>query len=59
MEYANLILGIILLVVFCWILRRNSKRTGLLHGLLRIDTLLGVSAGLYLIFSSIQALLIL
>lgn len=57
MEYLNLVLGIILLAAFTWILVSNSKRKGFIHSLLRIDTILGIVAGLYLTMSSIASLL--
>ncbi len=56
MEYVNLMLGIVLVVAFTWILRRNSKRSGLLHSLLRIDTLGGIVGGTYLIFAAVFSL---
>ena len=58
MEYVKLLLGIALLVAFTWILIRNSKRTGILHSLIRVDTIAGVIAGLYLIFTSLNSLLL-
>jgi hypothetical protein len=53
MEYFNLILGVVLVIAFTWILIRNSKRSGLLHSLLRIDTIGGIVGGLYLVFASV------
>jgi hypothetical protein len=57
MEYIKLILGIGLFAAFSWILVKNSRRSGLLHSLLRIDTIVGMVAGLYLVFTSVQSLL--
>jgi hypothetical protein len=57
MEFTKLILGIGILITFAWILYRNSKRTGILHSLSRIDTIIGVFAGLYLVVASIGSLL--
>ncbi len=57
MEYIKLILGIGFLVAFAWILVRNSKRSGFLHALIRIDTVVGMVAGIYLVFTSIHSLL--
>jgi hypothetical protein len=57
MEYLKLILGIGFLVSFTWILVRNSKRKGFLHSLIRIDTILGLVAGLYLVVTSTISLL--
>jgi hypothetical protein len=56
MEYVNLILGIILVIAFTWVLVRNSKRSGFLHSLLRIDTIGGIVGGLYLVFASVFSL---
>ena len=57
MEFIKLLLGLGLLIIFTWILVRNLKRKNLLHSLLRVDTLLGIVAGLYLVLSSIQLML--
>ena len=57
MEYIKLILGVVLIIAFTWILFRNSKRSGLLHALLRIDTVLGMIAGLYLAITSVHSLI--
>jgi hypothetical protein len=57
MDYINLMLGVVLLTAFTWIFIRNSKRSGLLHSYLRIETIAGMVAGLYLIFTSAHALL--
>lgn len=56
MEYTKLTLGIALLVAFTWILFRNSKRSGLLHALIRIDTIVGMIAGLYLVITAVHSL---
>jgi hypothetical protein len=58
MEYMMLILGIGLLAIFTWILIRNRKRTGVIHTLFRIDTIVAVLAGLYFVFSSVKSLLL-
>jgi hypothetical protein len=52
MEYFNLILGAMLVIAFTWILVRNSKRSGFLHSLLRIDMIGGIMGGLYLVFAA-------
>lgn len=57
MVYIKLILGIAFLIAFSWILVRNSKRTGFLSSLFRIDTIVGVVAGLYLVATAVIALL--
>jgi hypothetical protein len=56
MDYMKLISGIVLLAVFTWILVRTSKRTGSLHMLTRMDTIVGVIAGLYLVITSVKSL---
>jgi hypothetical protein len=56
MDYLKLILGFAFLVIFTWILIRNSKRSGLIHVFFRIDTILGMAAGLYLVFTSVHSL---
>lgn len=57
MEYMKLILGIGLLAIFTWLLIRNGKRSGFIHTLFRIDTILGIVAGLYLIITSVHSFL--
>jgi hypothetical protein len=54
MEYFKLFSGIVLLILFGWIFFKNRKRTGILHGLIRLDILVGVIAGFYLIFTSFR-----
>jgi len=58
MEYIKLIFGIGFIVIFTWLLVRNSKRSGFIHALFHIDTILGMAAGFYLIFTSVHSLLI-
>gem|GEM_PF-1350563 len=58
MEYIKLILGIGLLAVFTWILIKNSKRTSFIHSLLRVDTIVGMIVGVYLVFTSVHSLFI-
>jgi hypothetical protein len=57
METMNLMLGICLLAAFGWIFFRNSKRSSVLHAFLRIETIAGIVAGLYLVISSAASLL--
>jgi len=57
MNYVKLILGIAILAIFIWIFARNRQRMGLIHTLGRIDTLVGIICGLYLILSSVKSLL--
>ena len=54
MDYTKLLAGLGLLVIFTWILIRNGKRSGFIHTLFRIDTILGIVAGVYLIFTAIH-----
>jgi hypothetical protein len=54
MEYMKLISGIILLLIFTVILIRNFKRKGLIHLLFRIDTVIGMLAGAYLVITSLH-----
>lgn len=53
MVIAKLVSGIALLIVFGWILLRNKERKGVIHSLFRIDTLVGIVAGIYLILTSV------
>ena len=54
----KLLLGVALLAAFAWILIRNRKRAGILHGLLRIDTVVGMAAGFCLIATAINSLIL-
>lgn len=56
MGYFELIMGFILVTTFGWILLRNSKRSGFIHALFRIDTVAGMLAGIYLIVSTFQSM---
>ena len=58
MEYIKLISGLVLAVTFIWLLMKNGKRTGFVNALLRVDTVLGIVAGVYLIFASTFSLLV-
>jgi len=55
MEYLTLTLGIGLLAIYTWIFIKNRKRTGVIHTLFRIDTIVGLLAGLYLVLSSVKS----
>ena len=57
MVIAKLVSGIALLIVFGWILPRNKERKGVIHSLFRIDTLVGIVAGIYLILTSVISIL--
>jgi hypothetical protein len=58
MEYFKLILGLGLTVTFIWLLMKNSKPTSFINALLRVDTILGLVAGVYLVLTSTYSLLI-
>ena len=58
MEYLKLILGLGLTVTFIWLLMKNRRRTNFINALLRVDTILGLVAGVYLVFSSTYSILI-
>ena len=58
MEYLKLVVGLVLTIVFIWLLRRNFKKSGFIPALLRLDTIGGIIAGLYLAVTSIHSLLI-
>lgn len=57
MDYLKLVLGLVLTSAFFWLLLRNSDRKGFFNSLLRVDTIIGLCAGLYLVFSSSLSLL--
>jgi type II secretory pathway component PulF len=57
MEYIQLFIGILLIVIFFWLLIRNLHRKGFMNALLRIDTIGGIVARLYLVVTSMAALL--
>lgn len=54
----QLISGIALLAIFTWLLIRNGRRKGFIHTLFRIDTIIGILAGLYLVATSVHSLLL-
>ncbi len=57
MEYIKLFIGIGLVLVFTWLLVRNFKRSGIMNALLRIDTIGGIIAGVYLVITAIGSLI--
>jgi hypothetical protein len=57
MEYLKLFLGIGLLIVFSWLLLKNSKRKGFFQSIFQFDMIIGIIAGLYLVINSAYALL--
>ncbi|MBA4054110.1 MAG: hypothetical protein C0490_05305 [Marivirga sp.] len=58
MDYMNLVLGVILMTVFIWLLYRNRNRSGFIQSWLAIETIVGIIAGVYLVFTSVHSLLI-
>ncbi len=58
MEYFKLIVGLGLTATFIWLLLKNSKRTSFISALLRIDTVFGLIAGVYLVFTSAYSILV-
>ena len=56
MDYLKLVAGFGLLIAFGWLLVRNQNRKGIIHALFRLDTVIGIVAGLYLIITSINSL---
>ncbi|MGC1240341.1 MAG: hypothetical protein WA874_02075 [Chryseosolibacter sp.] len=57
MEIYKLVAGILVLGICTWILARNKDRKGFIHAVFRVDTLIGIIGGIYLILSSTIALL--
>lgn len=55
MEFLELGPGTGLLIAFTWILLRNIGRSGFIHAMFRIDTIIGMMAGPYLVGRSINA----
>jgi|688.fasta_scaffold1396658_1 hypothetical protein len=58
MEYVNLVAGVGLTATFIWLLLQNSKRISFINALLRVDTVFGLIAGVYLVFTSTYSLLV-
>lgn len=56
MEYIELFAGFVLIVVFAWILVRNSKRTGWQSAVLTLDNVLIIIAGICLVIFSTRSL---
>lgn len=54
MEYIKLLIGLALLALFSLLFYKHSKRSGFMHALFRIDTVLGLAAGLYLVITSVD-----
>lgn len=57
MDYLKLVLGIIVLVAFVFILQKNRKRLRFVNILFLPEIFLGIAAGLYLVITSVVALL--
>jgi hypothetical protein len=57
MEYLELILGIILTIVFAWLLFKNIRRSSVLNTLFLFEIFIGVIAGVYLIVTSVYSLI--
>lgn len=57
MDY-KLILGILLTITFTWFLVKSIKRYGFPKGLLAVDIIVGIFAGLYLLVTSIYTLIV-
>jgi hypothetical protein len=57
MEYTQLFIGILLILVFTWLLIKNFKRSGFINALLRIDTIGGIVAGFYLVVTSLASII--
>lgn len=56
MDYVKLVAGLLLLLVFGWLLIRNGKRIGFLQVFFSIDILLGLIAGFYLLITSVVSI---
>jgi hypothetical protein len=56
MEYFKLILGLVVMGAFIWSLIRNVKRKGVLHSLIRVDTIICVVVCLYVVVTSVHSL---
>ena len=46
-----------MIIVFVWILLKNRKRSRFVNALLRLDTLMLVTAGIYLIVDAVRTLI--
>jgi hypothetical protein len=58
MEYLKLFAGIILFSSLAWIFLKIRKRKGFLNALFEIDTMIGMAAGVYLIVSALQGIIL-
>jgi hypothetical protein len=57
MEYIKLFIGILIILVFLWLLKKNINRKGMINAMLQIDTIVGIIAGFYLVITSMAALM--
>jgi hypothetical protein len=57
MTYFKLIAGIALFFIFIWFLQKSAKRYGSVKALLSFDIMMGILAGLYLVVTSLLALM--
>jgi hypothetical protein len=57
MEYFLLALGILTTVLFAIITHRNAERKGLLHTIIRVDTFIGIGAGIFIVITSLVSIL--
>jgi hypothetical protein len=55
MEYIKLMIGVGLIIAFLWMLRKNRERAGLMNALLRIDTVMIIITGAYLIIDAVHS----
>lgn len=55
-NYAMLLAGVGLLILCGWLLTKNIKRSGFINFLFRIDLILGIAAGVYLMVTSATTL---
>ncbi|WPP52688.1 hypothetical protein [Catalinimonas niigatensis] len=56
MEYIKLLLGIGMIIGFVWILYQNRNRSGLVNALFRIDNVIIIIVGFYLIITAVYSL---
>lgn len=52
MDYIKLVIGLVLIMVFVWIFIRNFKRSGFASAVIRLDTVVAIIVGVYLVVTS-------
>lgn len=57
MEYIKLIIGAGLITGLGWIFIKNWKRKGFINALFRIDMIIGIIAGIYLVITAVNTLI--